>query len=111
MRRLRPHITRQERLVFIPTSRDWFYLGSRDTLLVRQVEVIQRPPGTYIGPFNEDIPSVENITDHEDHNWRRKKKNSHREEEAVFEKNWPKPKTKDEHDIYIYIYKQATQPR
>ena len=100
--------TRQERPVFIPTSRDWFHLGSRDTLLVRQVEVIQRPTGTYIGPFNDKVTSMANITDQsEDHNWRRRKKNPQRKEEAVFDNNWPKPRTKDKHTIY----KQTTLPR
>ena len=94
--------TRQDQPVFIPTNRDWFYLGSQDTPSVRQVEIIQRPTGTYIGSFNDEVPSTENITDHsEDHNWRRKKENPHRREEAVFENNWPKPRKKHKHDMYI----------
>ena len=91
-----------DRPVFITTDRNWCYLGSRDAPSVRQVEIIQRPPGTYIGPFNDEDSPTENIADQsEDHNWRRKKGNLHRNEVAVFEKNWPKPKTKDKHGAYI----------
>ena len=94
--------TKQERPVFIPTSSDWFYLGSRDTPLARQVEAIQRPAGTYIGPFNDKVTPMKNITNQsEDHNCRWRKEDPHCTEEAVFKRNRPKPRAKDKHDTYI----------
>ena len=62
---------RQERPVFIPTSQDWGHSHERHN------------------------------KQNEDYDWRRRKKNSHYTEEAVFDKNWPKPRTRDKHDTCI----------
>jgi hypothetical protein len=65
--------TRGDRPIFILTDRSWCYLGARDAPSVQQAQIIRRPSGVYIGPFNDEVSSTENVADHnEDHNWRRK---------------------------------------
>ena len=94
-------MTRRDRPIFIPIDRNWYYPGARDTPSVRQAEIIQRPPGVYIGPFNDTLP-IKNVADHnEDHNWRKKEKSRHGEEGAVSEENWPKLRAEHKHDEYI----------
>ena len=66
--------TGRERPALIPPSQDWFYLGPWDMPQVRQVEVTQRPPGTYTDPSNDDNPSMKSIIDRPvfittDRNW------------------------------------------
>ena len=85
----------KDRPVFIPMSSNWFYLGSRDAPLVRQAKPIERPAGIYIGPSNNEIVPARNTSNQsEDHNWRQRKENVSRTEEAIFERNWPHTGTK-----------------
>ena len=94
-------ITGKDRPIFIPIDRNWYHLRARNAPLVRQSEFIQRPPGVYIGPFN-NAPPTENVADHnKDHNWRRKEESPHHRKEAVLKKNWPKPRANHKHDEYI----------
>ena len=92
---------KRDRPIFIPSDRTWYYLGARNAPSVRQAEIIQRPPGVYIGPF-DNTPPTENVADHnEDHNWRSKEKSPHCRKEAVLEKNWPKLRAERKHDEYV----------
>ena len=94
-------INERNRPIFIPIDRSWYYLGARDTPLVRQAEAMQRPPGVYIGPFTSP-PPIEKATDlNEDHNWRRKEERQYRTEVAISEGNWPKSRAERKHDEYI----------
>ena len=92
---------RRDRPIFIPIDRNWYHLGAQNAPSVRQTEIMQRPPGVYIGPFT-GAPPAENVADcNEDHNWRRKEKSPHHRKEAVLEKNWPKPRAKRKHEEYV----------
>ena len=78
-------MNRRDRPIFIPIDRNWYYLGARDAPSVRQAEVMQRPPGVYIGPFTGPFP-IKNIANHnKDHNWRRKEGKQYRGEVAISE--------------------------
>ena len=92
---------KQDRPVFFPTDRGWYYLGARDAPTVRQIETIQRPPGVYIGPFTSPLPVKNTANQNEDHNWRRKEEPRYREEAAISERNWPKSEAENKYNEYI----------
>ena len=92
---------KRDRPIFIPIDRNWYHLGARDAPSVRQAEIIQRPPGIYIGPFTKPLPIKHVINHNKDHNWRRKEGEQYRGEVAISEENWPKPRAGRKHDEYI----------
>ena len=92
---------KQDRKVFFPTDRGWYYLGARDAPTVRQIETIQRPPGIYIGPFTSPLPIKNTADQNEDHNWRRKEEKRYREEVAISERNWPKSEAENKYNEYV----------
>ena len=96
-----PSKKKQDRPVFFPTDRGWYYLGARDAPTVRQIETVQRPSGVYIGPFTSPLPVKNTTNQDEDHNWRRKKETRYQKEVAISEGNWPKSETENEYNEYI----------
>ena len=92
---------KRNRPIFFPIDRNWYYLGARDAPTVRQAEIIQRPPGVYIGPFTGPPPIKNTANQNEDHNWRRKEEKRYREEVAISERNRPESKAESKYNGYI----------
>ena len=101
---------KQNRPIFFPIDRNWYYLGARNAPTVRQVEIVQRPPGIYIGPFTGPPPAENTANQNEDHNWRRKWEKRCQEEMAIPERNWPESRAESKHDGYINKQHRYNRP-